>query len=154
MSKDNEQSESTENDFLKQLRSYDDVVDYEYDSFAPENCLYTPSPYFNWIFANKSHGIPKNASVLFLSEQKAGKSLCCYATILEMQRRDPKAISIFFNTELRGQLQHNIFPEINKKRSIIYDTKDPVEIFDRIENDVKPMVQDGMKLGLIVIDSL
>lgn len=142
------------NKWLKQLKAYDDAVDYEYDSFAPENCLYTPSPYFNWIFGNKSNGIPKNSSILFLSEQKAGKSLSCYAIILEMQRRDPEGIAIYFNTELRGQLQYDIFPLIDKERMIIYDTKDPAEIFDRVENDIKAMVQDGMPLRILVIDSL
>ena len=142
------------NKWLKQLRAYDDTVNYEYDSFAPENCLYTPSPYFNWIFANKSNGVPKNASVLFFSEQKAGKSLSCYAMILEMQRRDKEGIAIYFNTELRGQLQHGVFPEIDKERMVIYDTKDPKEIFDRIETDIQAMVQDGMPLRMIIIDSL
>ena len=150
------------NPWLKQLRAYDDTVDYEYDSFAPQNCLYTPSPYFNWIFANKSNGIPRNSSILMLSEQKAGKSLSCYAIILEMQRRQKAAgvpeekmlNAIYYNTELRGQLQHNVFPEIDKNYMTIYDTKSPVEIFDRIEKDIKPMVQDGMPLGIIVLDSL
>jgi hypothetical protein len=142
------------NPWLKQLKAYDDAVDYDYDSFAPQNCLYTPSPYFNWIFANRSHGVPKNASILMLSEQKAGKSLSCYAMILEMQRRDPEGIAIYFNTELRGALQHDIFPEIDKERMVIYDTKDPVEIFDRVEKDIKTMVLDGMPLRMIIIDSL
>lgn len=140
--------------WMKQLRAYEDSVDYEYDSFAPENCLYTPSPYFNWIFANKSNGIPKNASVLFFSEPKAGKSLSCYAMILEMQKRDPEGIAIYFNTELRGQLQHDVFPAIDKDRMVIYDTNDPVEIFDRVEKDIKAMVEDGMPLRMIIIDSL
>lgn len=142
------------NKWLKQLRAYDDTVNPDYDSFAPENCLYTPSPYFNWIFANKSHGVPKNASILFFSEQKAGKSLSIYAMILDMQRRDKEGIAIVFNTELRGQLQGGVFPEVDQERMIIYDTKDPVEIFDRIENDIRAMVQDGMPLRIIAIDSL
>ena len=108
------------NKWTKQLRAYDDAVDYSYDSFAEENCLYTPSPYFNWIFANKSHGFPRNSSILFFSEMKAGKSLAIYAIILEMQRRDKALVkagklkeeerrhAIVFNTELRGQLQHDI----------------------------------------------
>lgn len=143
-----------ENPWLKQLRAYDDTVDYEYDSFAPENCLYTPSPYFNWIFANKSNGIPRNSSILLLSEQKAGKSLSCYAIVEEMQRRDPEGIAIYFNTELRGALQHNVFSGLDKGRFVIYDTKDPEEIFDRVEKDIKAMVQDGMPLRIIIIDSL
>jgi len=154
------------NKWLKQLRAYDDAVNYEYDSFAAENCLYTPSPYVNWIFANKSHGVPKNASVLWFSEPKAGKSLSCYAMVLEMQRRDDALIkagkmkpeearhAIYFNTELRGQLQHGVFPEIDQERLHIYDTNEPKEIFDRVEIDIKAYVQDGLPLGMIVIDSL
>jgi hypothetical protein len=142
------------NKWLKQLRAYDDTVDYEYDSFAPENCLYTPSPYFNWIFANKSDGVPRNASILFFSEPKAGKSLSCYAMVLEMQKHDKEGIVVYFNTELRGQLQHNVFPGIDKDRLIIYDTNEPTEIFDRVEHDIKAMVQDGMPLRMIIIDSL
>ncbi len=149
-----EEKKSSGNKWLKQLRAYDDSVNYEYDSFAKENCLYTPSPYFNWIFANKSHGIPKNASVLFFSEQKAGKSLSIYAMIKQMQQDDPEGIAIYFNTELRGQLQFKAIPGIDEERMVIYDTNDPVEIFDRVENDIKAMVQDGMPLRMIAIDSL
>ena len=142
------------NPWLKQLKAYDDTVKYDYDSFAPENCLFTPSPYANWVFANKANGVPKNASILFFSEPKAGKSLMIYAMIAEMHKRDPDGISIYFNTELRGQLQHGAIPGVDQDRSIIYDTNDPVEIFDRIENDIKAMVQDGMPLRIIAIDSL
>lgn len=139
---------------MKQLKAYDDAVKYEYDSFAPENCLYTPSPYFNWIFANKANGIPKNSSVLFFSEPKAGKSLSIYAMIMEMQRRDPEGLAIYFNTELRGQLQHGVFSNLDRDRMVIYDTNDPVEIFDRVETDIKALVQDGMPLRMLAIDSL
>lgn len=142
------------NKWLKQLKAYDDAVNPDYDSFAAENCLYTPSPYFNWIFANKSHGIPKNSSVLFFSEQKAGKSLSIYAMILEMQRRDPEGIAIVFNTELRGALQGGVFPELDQDRMIIYDTNLPAEIFDRVDKDIQAMVQDGMPLRILAIDSL
>ena len=152
--KETEKKPSNGNKWLKQLRAYDDAVKPDYDSFDPKNCLFTPSPYFNWIFANKSNGIPKNASVLFFSEQKAGKSLSIYAMVLEMQRRDPEGIAIIFNTELRGQLQGGVFPEIDQERMIIYDTNLPTEIFDRIENDIKAMVQDGMPLRMLAIDSL
>jgi RecA/RadA recombinase len=142
------------NKWLKQLRAYEDVVNYEYDSFAEENCLYTPSPYFNWIFANKSHGCPKNASILFFSEPKAGKSLSCYSMVYEMQRRDPEGIALYFNAELRGQLQYDVFSNIDKDRLVIYDTNSPKDIFDRIENDFKPLIQDGMPIRMIIIDSL
>lgn len=148
------------NKWLKQLRAYEDTVDYEYDSYAKENVIQTPSPYFNWIFANKSHGCPKNAAILLFSEPKAGKSLAIYATVLQIQREDrnkpedQKRICVIFNTEFRGQLQNDVFPELDKQYMVIYDTNDPVEIFDRVEKEIKPMVQDGMPLGLLAIDSL
>lgn len=142
------------NKWMKELRKYEDSVNLDYDSYDPKNCLYTPSPYFNWIFANKAHGIPKNSSLLLFSEQKAGKSLSIYAMIAEMQKRDPEGIAIYFNTELRGQLQKDAIPGIDKDRMIIYDTNDPVEIFDRVETDIKALVQDGMPLRIIAVDSL
>ena len=142
------------NNWLKQLRSFDDTVNYEYDSFAPENCLYTPSPYFNWVFANKANGAPKNSSILFFSEPKAGKSLSIYAMIREMQARDPEGIAIYFNTECRGALQHEAIPGIDKERMVIYDTNQATDIFDRVHQSIEPMVQDGMPLRIIAIDSL
>jgi RecA/RadA recombinase len=141
------------NQWMKQLKAYDDAVDFEYDSFAPENCLYTPSPYFNWIFSNKSHGVPKNASILFFSEPKAGKSLSCYSLVGEMHKRDPEGIAIYFSTEIRGNFSP-VFSGVDKNRLVIYDTSDPEEIFDRIEKDIKPMLQDGMPLRMIIIDSV
>lgn len=142
------------NKWIKQLKNYDDAVNYEYDSFAKENSWFTPSPYFNWIFANKANGIPKNSSVLFYSEPKAGKSLSIYALIAQMHKDDPEGIAIYFNTEMRGALQHDAMPGIDRDRLVIYDTNQATEIFDRVENDIKPMVQDGMPLRMIAIDSL
>lgn len=142
------------NKWTKQLRSYDDAVDFKYDSFAHENVLRTPSPYFNWIFANRSYGIPKNASVLFFSEPKAGKSLSIYAMVAQMHKDDPEGIAVYFNTEMRGALQKDVIPGIDQDRLIIYDTNQPADIFDRIENDIKAMVADGMPLRIIAIDSL
>lgn len=142
------------NKWTKQLKSYDDAVKYDYDSFAPENCLYTPSPYFNWIFANKSNGIPTHSSVLLYSEPKAGKSLSIYAMVAEMHKRDPEGIAIYFNTEMRGQLQFGAMPGIDLDRCIIYDTNQPSEIFDRINKDIRALVEDGMPLRIIAIDSL
>jgi hypothetical protein len=142
------------NKWLKQLTAYEDAVNYEYDSFAEENVLHTGSPYWDWIFANKSMGIPKNSTILMYSEPKAGKSLGIYSIVNTMQRLDKEGIAIIFNTEHRGALQHNVFKTLDKDRMIIYDTNDPVEIFDRIEKDIKPMVQDGMPLRMIAIDSL
>ena len=140
--------------WVKQLRSYEDLVKTDYDAFAPENCIYTPSPYVNWIFANKSHGLPKGCGLLLYSEPKAGKSLMIQAAIQELHTRDPEAIAIVFNTEMRGFVQSGLFRGIDKDRLIMYDTNRPEAIFDRLEQDIEPMIQEGMPLGLVAIDSL
>jgi RecA/RadA recombinase len=152
MAKDKEEKKQS-NQWVKQLKSYDDAVDFDYDPFDSKNCLYTPSPYFNWIFSNKANGIPKNASILFFSEPKAGKSLSCYSLIGEMHKRDPEGIAIYFNTEIRGSFSP-VFSGVDKDRLVIYDTSDPVEIFDRFDKDVRAMCQDGMPLRMVVIDSV
>lgn len=142
------------NKWTKMLTQYEDVVKYDYDAKASENCIYTPSPYVNWIFANKSNGIPKGTGTLFFSEPKAGKSLMIQAIISELHRRDPQAIAIVFNSEMRGFLQNDFFDGIDKDRLVVYDTNKPEEIFDRFEREIYPMVQDGMPLGMVAFDSI
>ncbi len=142
------------NKWMKQLKSYEDAVDFKYDAFASENCLYTPSPFMNWIFANKSHGIPKGSTVLLGSKPKSGKSLLIQACIGEMHQRDPESIAIVYSTEMRGFIQNGIFPSVDPDRLVIFDTNRPEDIGDRFEQDILPMIQDGMKLGIVAIDSL
>lgn len=142
------------NKWLKQLTAYEDTVNFEYDAFAPENCIYTPSPYVNWIFANKSHGIPLGSTVLMYSSAKAGKSLMMQGIIGQLHQSDPEAIAIVFNTEMRGKFQKDLFKTIDKDRMVIYDSNRPEDVFDRFERDIVPMIQDGMPLKVVCIDSL
>lgn len=142
------------NKWLSQLKSYEDAVDYEYDAKAKENCFFSPSPSFNWIFANKGGGFCKGAGLLFSAEPKAGKSLMCQAIISQLHKDDKEAIAIIFNTEHRGVYQKTFFDGVDKDRLITYDTSLPEDIFDRLTKDVFPMVVEGMPLRMIVIDSL
>jgi hypothetical protein len=140
--------------WTKQLRAYEDAVDFDYDAFAPENCQYSPSPYFNWIFANKSHGVPNGSTLLFGSKPKSGKSLLIQALIGQMHQNDPEGEAIVFNTEQRGFLQNGVFPTVDEDRLTMYDTNRPEDIGDRFQNDILPLIQDGFKLRYVAIDSL
>lgn len=142
------------NKWLKQLRNHDAYVEPDYDAFAKENCIYTPSPYFNWIFANKSHGIPKGSGVLFYSDPKAGKSLLSQAIAGQLHENDPDGIVLYFSTEHKAKYQKGFFSNIDPERLVNYDTSDPREIFDFLAEDVAAMVQDGMPLRMVIIDSL
>ena len=142
------------NKWLKQLKKYDDTVDHTYDAFASENCIYSPSPYFNWLYANKSGGIPKGTGTLFFSEPKAGKSLMIQAIVAELHQRDPEAIAIVWNTEMRGKYQKGLFKGIDPERFIVYDTNEPAKIFDRWKYEILPMIEDGMPVRLVGLDSI
>lgn len=142
------------NKWMKTLQAYEDAVKYDYDAFAPENCIYTPSPYVNWIFGNKSMGMPKGTGLLLFSEPKAGKSLMIQAMVGELHKRDKNAIAIIFNSEMRGSFQQGLFSDIDQDRLIVYDTNRPEDIFDRMEKDILPLIQDGMPLGLVAFDSI
>jgi hypothetical protein len=143
-----------ENKWLKQLRKHDAYVENSYDAFSEENCLYTPSPYINWIFANKSHGIPQGSGVLFYSEPKAGKSLVSQAIAGQLHEDDGEGYVMYFSTEYKGKFQKGFFANIDPERIITYDTNDPRDIFDYLAEDVAAMVQDGFPLKMVVIDSL
>tara|TARA_R100000951_G_scaffold115132_2_gene122224 strand:+ start:10274 stop:11317 length:1044 start_codon:yes stop_codon:yes gene_type:complete len=142
------------NKWMKQLRKSEAAVDTSFDAFAPENCLYTPSPYMNWLFANKSHGIPQGAGVLFYSEPKAGKSLVSQAIGAQLNIDSDDGIVMYFSTEYKGKFQQGFFDGIDPDRFITFDTSDPRDIFDYLIDVVEPMVQDGMPLKMVVIDSL
>jgi RecA/RadA recombinase len=143
------------NKWLSDLKKLDSAADLEYDLYSSKNCLYSPSPYFNWISGNSANGYPSISSILFFSEPKSGKSFLCLSMIAELHKNDKEAIAVFVSTEFRGRLQAAEFPGIDQERLLIIDSNDPVEIFDELlDENLKPAVQDGMPLKIIVIDSI
>lgn len=143
------------NKWLSDLKKMDIAADMEYDPYAPENCMYSQSPYLNWLAANGSNGFPNTSSVLFFSEPKSGKSFLCLSFIAQMHKNDPEGIAVYVSTELRGRLQAGNFPGIDQDRLLIVDSNDPVEIFDTLlDENLKPKMQDGMPLKMIILDSV
>ena len=141
------------NKWLKQLQT-DFSMDIGYDSFAAENVIKCGSPSINYSFANKSHGLPKDASLLMYAPAKAGKSLIAKSFVKQIQMNNPDAITVEYNTEFRAmQASSNIFG-IDYDRHQVYLTNKPSEIFDHCTQTLATLVQDGMPLSLIIIDSL
>lgn len=140
--------------WFKQLMDSEGSVDKTVDPYREENMVRSDSPSFNWIFANKGGGAPRNSTSVYIGQPKAGKSVGANAVIANELARDPEAIAITFNTEIRGALQTGSLFGIDPKRHITYDLNGPGEIFDKIEKEIIPMVLDGMPLKILVIDSL
>jgi KaiC/GvpD/RAD55 family RecA-like ATPase len=117
----------------------------------------SPSPSVNFIFGN-THLIPEGASAIFYGPSKSGKSLLANFCVGQLHRDDPEAIAIKFETELREKFQ--MTPRSMKMFGIDSDryrcrmTNKPNEIFDFIEKDIPALVQKGMKIKLLVLDSV
>jgi hypothetical protein len=106
----------------------------------------------------KGHGLPRGYSAILGGPPKGGKSLISNMFAGWIHQNDPTAYVIKVDAEFRAQVQAT--PEelaadfgIDPKRFIVWQTNDPVEIFDRISNDIPAMCQEGMNLAAIIIDS-
>lgn len=116
-----------------------------------------PSPSFNWIFGN-TNLIPYGTSVILWGGSKGGKSIILNGLIGQMHRDDPEAVAIKFNTEFRETIQTTPLQRkiwgIDDSRYLAFETNIPDEIFDFIETKVLELIQGGVKVKLIAIDSI
>ncbi len=143
------------NKWMSKLQKLEGAVTRDYDPFL--HVINFPSPSTGWVFG-KTHGLPFGYSMVLYGPPKGGKSLLCNMMIGQLHRDDPDAIAIKYNTEMRelGQLTDRQCAVwgIDKNRYIAYDTNVPNEIFDKIENDIEALCQEGAKIKLIIIDSI
>lgn len=127
------------------------------DSNVFEEGIRSPSPSVNFIFGN-THLIPFGASAILWGPAKGGKSLLSLSMVGQLHKDYPDAYAIRFNSELREKFQASdlLFNNFNidKKRFIRYDVNKPEQIFDRIENDIVAACEKGLKIKLIIIDSV
>lgn len=125
----------------------------------PVEILRCPSPSVNFAFANPNHGLKAGLSMFFFGKAKEGKSILTNFYIGYLHQSDPEAIVLKIDTEFKSD--HQVTDEIAQQiygidpdRLVTWKTNAPEEIWDRISNEVKAMVQEGMPLRMIVIDSL
>lgn len=138
------------------LMKLEGAVTKEYNPL--DHCIRTKSHSVNWAMANKGHGLPEGFSMILWGPPKAGKSILSNAFIGEVHASDPEAFTITFNTEMRGSLQQSDAAArafgIDPERHMTFDVNEPALIFDRIEKDIAALVDEGLKIKLIIIDSL
>lgn len=139
--------------WMQQLQKMDGAVKNKYNPFAPENVLRSPSPSLNWVFG-KGSGLPFGYSAIFYGPPKAGKSLSSYLMTAQLHKDHPEAICIRFDTEMRAEAQVDPMWGIDDNRFQAFNVNEPQKIYDRIANEFQPMVEQGMPLKMIIIDSL
>lgn len=117
----------------------------------------SPSPSLNFTFGN-AHGLPRGYSLLLYGPPRGGKSVICDAMAGQFHRDNPDGWVVKYNTEFREKAQSTPATKrvwgIDPERYLAYETNTPDGIFDHIEKDLAANVQDGMDLGLVIIDSL
>lgn len=117
----------------------------------------SPSPSMNFTFGN-AHGLPRGFTLLLYGPPRGGKTVICDAMAGQFHQDNPEGWVVKYNTEFREKAQNT--PQtrkvwgIDSERYIAYETNTPDGIFDHIEKDLAANVQDGMDLGLVIIDSL
>lgn len=148
-------AETTKIDWMKKLAKMPGAVTGDYDPFAHTLSFGTPS--VDFIFG-KTWGLPLGYTAILWGPSKGGKSLLANSLIGQLHKDDPTAFAVKFNTEMReeGQLgkKNQEMWGIDPNRYMAFDTNAPDEIFDKIENDINAMCQEGLNLKLIIIDSI
>jgi len=112
----------------------------------------TPSPSLNW--ATSVGGFTPGKITVLFGPESSGKSLLAMYSIVEVQRKDPEALSLWFDSEFSFNMPLFLKLGGDPDRLIIKKTNKPSEIFDFIGSDVLGKLQDGMPLKCLVIDSI
>jgi hypothetical protein len=140
---------------MAQLLKLDGAVADEHDPFA--SIIDSPSPSFNYTFDN-TWGLPDGYALLLGGEPKGGKSILLSAIIGQLHQNDPEAVVIKYNTEMREKAQVTPAQKklwgIDDDRYVAYEVNEPALIFDPIEKEVPRLIQEGLKIRLIAIDSV
>ena len=141
------------NKWMQKLGKMDGALDRDYNFYAPENVIHSLSPSINWIFG-KGNGLPYGMGVLLYGKPKSGKSLVSEIMAGGVHAANPDAMVVKFDTEYREDNSSRALWNIDDSRYQAYNTNKPVEIFDRINDEFVPMLEEGMPLKLIIIDSV
>ncbi len=112
----------------------------------------TWSPSLNWALV-KGGFMPGKVSVLY-GPESCGKSMLAMMAIIELQRRDPEAIAVWFDAEFSFAADFFVALGGDADRIVVRRSNDPLKIFDYIGGELLEMIQDGAPIKAMVIDSI
>jgi RecA/RadA recombinase len=122
-----------------------------------DDVICSQSPSLNFIFG-KGQGLPAGYTMLLYGPPRGGKSIICNDMAGMVHKTDPDAVVAKFNTEFRETAQLDVeqmrMYGIDPNRLASYEVNAPDQIFDRIEKQLAAEIQDGLKVKLVIIDSL
>lgn len=111
-----------------------------------------PSPSLNW--ATTVGGFMPGKVTIAYGPESSGKSMICMMAIVELQRKDPDALAVWFDSEY--SFNANMFEKLggDLDRLVVRKSNDPLKIFDYIGGEMLELIQDGAPIKAIVIDSI
>lgn len=119
-----------------------------------DHIIKMPSPSLNWAVDNG--GLVQGKSICLFGPESGGKSLLMQLIMIQIQKDDPEAICILFDTEF--SFNRNWFEKLggDLSRLLVKQTNDPLEIFDKITvgGELHEMLEDGAPIKAIAIDSV
>ena len=116
----------------------------------------TPSPSLNWAL---SGGIVPGRFYVLTGPEGSGKSMFTVSLVHSIQKHDPEAISVWFDTE-RSFTSHwiNVFfksPDMELAEHVmVRRTQKPADIFDYFADKMMDMIDRGCRFNACVIDSV
>jgi hypothetical protein len=131
---------------MSKLFKLEGYVARDYDPY--QHIIEPSSPSLAYTFDN-SWGLPFGYTWLLWGEGKA---------IGDLHKQDPEAVAVYYNTEMREELQAT--PKqlqtfgIDLDRYAAFNVNKAEDIFDRIEQDIPKLIEEGLKIRCIVIDSV
>jgi len=140
---------------MSKLYKLDGYVSRDYDPY--QHGIEPSSPSLAYTMDN-SWLLPYGYTLLLWGAGKSGKSLISRMLVGDLHRQDPEAVALYYNTEQREELQctpammraFGIDPE----RLAAFNVSESTGIFDPIEQEVPKLIQEGLKIRMVVIDSL
>ena len=111
-----------------------------------------PSPSLNW--ATTVGGFMPGKVTIAYGPESSGKSMICMMAIVELQKRDPEALAVWFDSEF--SFNANMFEKLggDLERLVVRKSNDPLKTFDYIGGEMLELIQDGAPIKAIVIDSI
>ena len=110
------------------------------------------SPSVNW--ATTIGGWKPGKVAVLYGAESCGKSMLAMMAIIELQRRDPEAIAIWFDAEFSFNVDFFVRLGGDPARLIVRKSNEPLKIFDYIGGELLEMLQDGAPVKALVIDSI
>jgi hypothetical protein len=96
--------------------------------------------------------------MLLWGPAKSGKSLLSYDFAGNFHKTNPSGVVLKFDTEQRDQAQLSEESAakfgIDLNRWVVFQGNRPENVWDRIRKEVPAVIQEGVDIGLIIVDSI